>query len=90
MAPNSRTPSLDLDSVYGAGPVGDPQLYDPADRGKLRGRFRRPVRGPAARDDGEAAIIGDPRNDENLIIAGLQCAFILFHNNAVDWSREHG
>ena len=42
-------------------------------------------------DDGtNAAILPDPRNDENLIIAGLQCAFILFHNNAVDWAREHG
>ena len=29
------------------------------------------------------AIIADPRNDENLMIAGLQAAFILFHNRAV-------
>ena len=36
------------------------------------------------------AIIADPRNDENLMIAGLQCAFILFHNNAVDWARANG
>src|SRR5947207_544387 len=28
-SPNSRTPSLDLDSVYGAGPVASSQLYDP-------------------------------------------------------------
>ena len=30
------------------------------------------------------AIIADPRNDENMMIQGLQAAFILFHNNAVD------
>src|SRR5919197_2842516 len=28
---NSRSPSLDLDSLYGAGPVASPQLSDPAD-----------------------------------------------------------
>jgi hypothetical protein len=88
---NARTPSLDLDSVYGQGPVGSPQLYDPADRDKLRigssGQFEDLSRA----DDGtNTAIIPDPRNDENLVIAGLQCAFILFHNNAVDWAREHG
>ena len=30
-ARNYRTPSLDLDSVYGAGPVAQQELYDPAD-----------------------------------------------------------
>jgi hypothetical protein len=30
-SPNARTPSLDLDSVYGAGPVASPQLYDAFD-----------------------------------------------------------
>src|SRR5215831_17659587 len=34
-SPNGRTPVLDLDSVYGDGPVGSPALYDPADRSKL-------------------------------------------------------
>jgi hypothetical protein len=34
------------------------------------------------------AIIGDPRNDENLIISGLQAAFLLFHNRAVDLVRR--
>ena len=36
VSPNARTPALDLDSVYGAGPDGSPLLYDPADRVKLR------------------------------------------------------
>ena len=34
-SPNGRTPVLDLDSVYGAGPVSSPALYDPSDRSKL-------------------------------------------------------
>src|SRR5262245_35763540 len=35
-AVNGRTPSFDLDSVYGGGPVASPQLYDTGDRAKLR------------------------------------------------------
>jgi hypothetical protein len=88
-SPNGRTPSLDLDSVYGAGPVASPQLYDSSDRAKLRiesgGVFE-----DLPRDASSSAIIADPRNDEHLMIAGLQCAFILFHNNAVDWARSNG
>jgi hypothetical protein len=90
-SPNARTPSLDLDSVYGAGPVASPQLYDPLDRAKLRidsGGIFEDL--PRASDGPNTAIIADPRNDENLIIAGLQCAFILFHNNAVEWARANG
>ena len=33
------------------------------------------------------AIIADPRNDEHVVIAGLQAAFLLFHNNVVDRLR---
>ena len=90
-SPNARTPSLDLDSVYGAGPVASPQLYDPVDRAKLRidtGGIFEDL--PRASEGTNTAIVADPRNDENLMIAGLQCAFILFHNNAVDWARAHG
>jgi hypothetical protein len=90
-SPNSRTPSLDLDSVYGAGPVASPLLYDPVDRAKLRidsGGIFEDL--PRTSDGTDTAVIADPRNDENLIIAGLQCGFILFHNNAVDWARANG
>src|SRR5919201_2156779 len=31
-SPNGRTPTLDLDSVYGSGPVGSSALYNSADR----------------------------------------------------------
>ncbi len=83
---NGRTPTLDLDSVYGAGPVESPHLYDPADRAKLKvesgGRFEDLPRGSDL-----TAIIADPRNDEHMIIAGLQCAFLKFHNRAVDRVR---
>ena len=89
-SPNGRTPSLDLDSVYGAGPAASPALYDTAnDPAKLLigngGIFEDLPR----LDDG-TAIISDPRNDEHMMIAGLQCATILFHNRAVDEARAGG
>ncbi len=91
VSPNARTPSLDLDSVYGGGPIANPELYDPADHDKLRIGFGGLFEDLPRIDDGSnTAIIPDPRNDENLMIAGLQCAFILFHNNAVEWARAHG
>jgi hypothetical protein len=34
-------------------------------------------------------LIGDGRNDENLVVAQLHVAFLRFHNNAVDWVRTH-
>jgi hypothetical protein len=86
-SPNSRTPRFDLDTVYGGGPTVSPQLYDPRDRAKLRvesgGLFE-----DLPRDRDGTAIIGDPRNDENLMIAGLQAAFLLFHNRVVDYLRR--
>ena len=88
-AQNARTPYFDLDSVYGDGFTGSPLLYDPADRVKFRlesgGLFE-----DLPRDAAGSAIIADPRNDENLVIAGLQIALLRFHNHAVDIVRsEH-
>lgn len=86
---NSRLPALDLDSVYGAGPVADQLLYDPADRIKFKvesgGQFEDLPRLPDGR-----ALIADPRNDEHVILAGLHAAFLLFHNRAVDYVRARG
>jgi hypothetical protein len=88
-ARNFRTPALDLDSVYGAGPVAQQELYDPVDTIKLKVESGGVFEDLPRRTDG-AAIIGDPRNDEHIIIAGLHCAFLLFHNRAVDDVRERG
>jgi hypothetical protein len=80
-----RTPRFDLDSVYGGGPDQDLFLYDVKDRKHLLPRdddayvavdLQRNVQG--------TAIIGDPRNDENSIVANLHLAFIKFHNKVVD------
>jgi hypothetical protein len=88
-SPNSRTARLDLDSVYGLGPIAQSELYDPADPVKLRvengGQFEDLPR----RADG-SAVIGDPRNDSNLLISGLHAAFLQFHNRAIDATRRAG
>jgi len=87
-SPNARTPYFDLDSVYAGGPVDTPEVYGVVDPIKFRvesgGLFEDLPRGPT----NNAAMVGDPRNDENLIIAGLHAAFLLFHNHAVDLLRS--
>ena len=85
--PNARTPTFDLDSVYGGGPALQPELYEKKDPAKFRvesgGKFEDLPRAADGR-----ATIADKRNDQNLIIAGLHCAFLLFHNRAVDLVRS--
>ena len=83
-ATNTRTPSLDLDSVYGGGPDTQSAALRSERPGQVQGRTRRRVRGSAAVGQRNRAIIADPRNDENMMISGLQVAFLLFHNRVVD------
>ncbi len=87
--PNTRVPRLDLDSVYGGGPSASPQLYSSSDRAKFRigsgGLFEDL---PRKRD--LTAIIAEPRNDENLMIAGLHAAFLSAHNRTVNFRRANG
>lgn len=89
---NARTPELDLDPVYAGGPARSPHFYNlPYLRvGHEVGYGRYDLlRTDAARYPGPIggralAIIGDPRNDENIIISQLHAAFVAFHNRAVD------
>jgi Animal haem peroxidase len=83
---NFDTPFFDLGSVYGRGPDLDPALYDPALRGRLLLQEREGVLDVPRTGNG-TAVIGDPRNDENLIILQLQIAFIRLHNELL--SRTH-
>ena len=87
---NFRTPRYDLDSVYGRGPGDDPQFYDPTDRDKLL--LATNVNGvlDVPRDSNGRAIIGDARNDENLIIVQFHKAVAQFHNKIVDYARGAG
>lgn len=89
--PNVRDPAFDLDSVYGDGPRANPELYEAPGRGRHPTKFR--IESGGLFEDlprsGNTAVIADPRNDENLIIAGLQAAFLLFHNKVVDLLAGH-
>ena len=93
---NFRTPKLDLDSVYGDGPVAQPFLYDRDNSGHFligtagesRNSPDRPEQVPALPNDLPRnaqgfALIGDPRNDENLIVAQTHVAFLKFHNKVM-------
>jgi hypothetical protein len=91
-----RTPRLDLDSVYGSGPMDQPFLYrwDAEPIGtRLVVEERLQPDGHTLYDlprngDGRA-LIGDARNDENAIISQLQTLFLRFHNLAVDHVWHH-
>ena len=81
--PNLRTASLDLDCVYGFGPEASPHLFDPAQDGRLLVGSRgdgvyRPNDVP--RSSAGRALIGDPRNDENLFVSQMQLVFLRLHN----------
>ena len=74
---NFRTPRFDLDSVFGSGPEVDPWLYgqDGEARGLAFGRgwaagsLGNPL--DLQRNCNDRALIGDPRNDENLFVSQL-------------------
>jgi len=96
---NFRTPSLDLDSVYGRGPDGSPHLYarnanqQPGPKlliGKTVQGFQNLGNVPTGllndlpRSPEGIALVGDHRNDENLLVAQTHVAFLKFHNRVVD------
>jgi hypothetical protein len=90
-SPNTRSAALDLDSVFAGGPVKRPELYVSNPDGTVGPALRVGTGGvhediPRAsnRDGTYSAILGDPRNDENLVVAGLHNAHILFYNRVID------
>ena len=83
---NFRTPVLDLDCIYGAGPEASPHLYVQHDGGDVFANASLLTRNDGvdlARNPAGRALIGDPRNDENPVVSQLQLAFIRFHNEVV-------
>jgi hypothetical protein len=92
-----RSPSLDLDSVYGAGPANpkSARFYRPDGRHLKTGRtvaagdpamngFDLPRGEGNTNAARKKAVIPDPRNDENLVVAQTHLAFIRFHNRVMD------
>lgn len=99
---NLRTPTLDLDNVYGSGPADQPYMYDDDGAtlriGKTVDDASRDdvLRVPAIFDSNGTliaegrAIIGDKRNDENSIVVQIQLAMIKFHNKVVAALKQKG
>lgn len=94
------TPALDLDVVYAGGPRRSPELYAPvegapedalplrlATRG-LREDGREARRDDLPRDADGRALVADPRNDQNVLIAQLTLAIHRFHNAALRHACE--
>src|SRR3954452_17281748 len=89
-----RSPRLDLDSLYGAGPARERSQRFYSDAVHLEvGRtleaqpgagFDLPRLGTGTDRHARTANIPDLRNDENLAVAQTHAAFIRFHNRVVD------
>ncbi len=87
-----RTPRFDLDDVYGRGPDDQPYLYEKVYENAPTFLLGDSISGggdPKAKDlprnsaAVKRALIGDPRNDENMIVSQLQGLFLRFHNRTV-------
>ena len=93
---NKRARVLELDSVYGGKPAPpsaphDPRLMKLGNVTKVGNRLpgqdddndlpRGPILGDGTRD--RVAMIGDPRNDQTLLISQLHVAFLRAHNEIV-------
>ena len=89
-----RTPRLDLDSVYGSGPDDQPFLYEKdgkhllvGDDKDFDGRGKRPDL-PRNTAKPRRALIGDKRNDENVIVSQLHTLFVRFHNAVLNTAAK--
>jgi len=92
---NFRIPALDLDSLYGGGPGVSPHLYDRSVDGGRTTFLTEEIPGSVVvsidgttrhdvpRNGQQTALLGDPRNDENLIVDQLHLALLRFHNVVV-------
>lgn len=98
---DDRSPQIDLDSLYGGGPELDRELYKDHARLKvgetfistqdLNRQFPNDLpRNANDKEDPTKALIGDPRNDENLPVAQTHVAFIKFHNEVVNRLEKAG
>jgi hypothetical protein len=82
---NFRTPRFDLDNLYGEGPDDEPFMYDKDRPGRfLIGPGPAPDEDDLPRNLQGTALIGDKRNDENIIVGQLQLAFLKLHNVVID------
>jgi Animal haem peroxidase len=84
---NARSPQLNLECLYGDGPIGHPFLFRRGDPAKfLLGSDEADV----VRNEEGIAVIGDPRNDSHVLVSQLHLAMLKAHNTFVDEARVNG
>jgi Animal haem peroxidase len=84
-----RSPRFDLDCVYGSGPVDEPFQYE-ADAAHLLVEPNVLGEPDLPRNSRGTALIGEPRNDQNVILSQLHVVFIRLHNALVDRALTAG
>lgn len=84
---NARSPRLNLEGLYGDGPVGHPFLFRRDDPAKL---LTAPDGRDLLRNIEGTAIIGDPRNDSHVVMSQMHLGFVHAHNDFVDRVRASG
>lgn len=80
---NIRTPIFDLDQVY-SNYQNNKFMY-----GSEANLLYQKKTHDLPRTTQNAAIIGDPRNDENFMLAQLHLVFIKFHNQIIKYLKKH-
>jgi hypothetical protein len=81
---NFRSPRFDLDCIYGRGPADDPFLYDKTAAGEKLLIGHHDNEDDLPRNSQDTALLGDPRNDENIFVSQLHLTMLKFHNKVVD------
>ncbi len=91
---NFRTAAFDLDSLYGNGPAGSPEIYDKSSGfvkfiveaipGSEAVSRNGATRYDLPRDADGDAIVAESRNDENIILSQFHLAMLKFHNAVTD------
>jgi hypothetical protein len=88
---NARRARLDLEPLYGEGPVGGPYLYSRHDPARLLlGRGGSGQEDDLPRNPEGVALAGDPRQDVHVLISQMHVALIRAHNRLVDRLRADG
>jgi hypothetical protein len=92
--PNYRTPSFDLDHIYGGGPEKSPFLYEGeegAETFKIGATTPTGYRRDLPVEHGMVLIgdLQDTRNLDNLILRQLHVVFLKFHNEAIRQLGSH-
>jgi hypothetical protein len=82
---NARSPQLNLECLYGDGPVGHPFLFQRSDPAKF---LLGPHGTDVQRNPEGVAVIGDPRNDSHALVSQMHLAMLKLHNSFVDEARQ--